>query len=67
MGIYNGLSMLQKLTRRSENRLSPDTGYADELLSAIHSLRAAGMSRRGISELLRIHEEQVRQLLSHQR
>jgi len=35
----------------------------DELVSAVSSLYGGGMTRRGISELLNIHEQQVRDLL----
>ena len=39
--------------------------YADELLGTVQSLRSAGVTRRGISELLNIDERQVRQLLEY--
>lgn len=35
----------------------------DELTSAVSSLYTGGMTRRGISELLNIHEKQVRDLI----
>ncbi len=52
----------------------PSSGSADgfvnetipDLADAVWSLYGAGMSRRGISELLNVHEAQIRDLLGQE-
>ena len=55
--------MFEELLSQVEAQEAFEIDNADELRSAVHSLRAAGVTRRGISEMLNIHEQQVRQLL----
>ena len=57
--------MIENLYERIDMLDQPEPDYADELLGTVHALRSAGVTRRGISEMLNIHEQQVRQLLEN--